>query len=230
MKEYPSHRHRALLALLSVTFGPCAALAQKPESPSPTADIEKSDPFQKSAADAVARSTTEPSAEMLHVQAQVLFARGETEKAIRLQKDAVVKAEQTLAKAIENLARYQGRPVTDGPIARKLREIIIPIIDFEDTTLEEAVDFLRLRCMELDANESDPAKKGVNFVVAPLQELAPVDPFAEGTPGAVVKGPRIGALRLRSVPLGEVLKYICQATGTRFEIDDHAVNIVRDAP
>jgi hypothetical protein len=127
MKKYPSNRRRALLALLSITFGPCAALAQKPESPSPAADIEKSDPFQKSA--------TEPPADMLHAQAQVLFARGETEKAIQLQKDAVAKAEKTLAKAIENLARYQGRPVIDGPIARKLREIIIPIMDFESTTL-----------------------------------------------------------------------------------------------
>ncbi len=230
MKKFSSNRRRALLALLSVTFGHCAALAQEPETPSPAVDIEKSDPFQKSTADAAAGSVIEPYAEMLDAQAQVLFARGETEKAIQLQKDAVAKAEKTLAKAIENLARYQGRPVIDGPIARKLREIIIPIMDFEDTTLEEAVDFLRLRCMELDANEADPAKKGLNFVVAPLQELAPVEPFAEGTPDAVVKGPRIGALRLRNVPLGEALKYICQATGTRFEIDDHAVNIVRDAP
>lgn len=230
MKKYPSHRHRALLVLLSVTFGICAALAQKPESPSPAADIEKSDPFQKSAADAVSGPATEPSAEMLNAQAQVLFARGETEKAIQLQKEAVAKAEKTLAKAIENLARYQGRPVIDGPIARKLREIVIPIMDFEDTTLEEAVDFLRFRCRELDANEADPDKKGLNFVVAPLQEVAPVDPFADGNPEAGIKGPRVESLRLRNVPLGEALKYICQATGTRFEIDDHAVNIVRGTP
>ena len=102
-------------------------------------------------------------------------------------------------------------------------------MDFEETTLEEAVEFLRLRCMELDANEADPAKKGLNFVVAPAKEPA-VDPFAVGTPEAGIKGPRIQSLRLRNVPLGEALKYICQATGTRFEIDDHAVNIVTGAP
>lgn len=166
---------------------------------------------------------------MLNAQAQVLFARGETEKAIQLQKDAVVQAEKTLAKAIDNLARYQGRPGNDGPIARKLREIVIPIMDFQDTTLEEAVDFLRLRCVELDANEADAAKKGLNFVIAPTKEPA-VDPFAEGTPEAGIKGPRIQSLRLRNVPLGDALKYICQATGTRFEIDEHAVNIVSGAP
>ena len=229
MKQNSSIRRLALLALLSVTFGNHAVLAQKPESPSPTADIEKSDPFQKSTAAAVAGPASEPSAEMLNAQAQVLFARGETEKAIQLQKQAVAQAEKTLAKAIENLARYQGRPANDGPIALKLRGIVIPVIDFEDTTLEEAVDFLRLRCVDLDADEADPVKKGVNFVVAPTQEPA-VDPFAEGSPKAGIKGPRIQSLRLRNVPLGEALKYICQASGTRFEIDDHAVNIVSGAP
>ena len=229
MKPNSSNRRQALLVLLSVTFGNCAALAQEPQSPSPGVDIERADPFQKSTAAAPAGPATEPTAEMLNAQAQVLFARGETEKAIQLQKDAVVQAEKTLAKAIDNLARYQGRPGNDRPIARKLREIVIPIMDFQDTTLEEAVDFLRLRCVELDANEADAAKKGLNFVIAPTKEPA-VDPFAEGTPEAGIKGPRIQSLRLRNVPLGDALKYICQATGTRFEIDEHAVNIVSGAP
>jgi hypothetical protein len=230
MKKQPSQRHRALLALLSITFGSSAALAQKPESPGTAAEIEKSDPFQKSAADAAAGSATEPSAEMLHVQAQVLFARGETEKAIQLQKEAVAQAEKTLAKAIENLARYQGRPVNDGPITRKLREIIIPVLDFENTTLEEAVDFLRLRCIELDANEAVATKKGLNFVMVPFKDLVLVDPLAAGTPKTGIGGLRISSLKLRNIPIGEALKYICQATGTRFEVDDHAVNIMRDAP
>lgn len=229
MKLNASNRRRALLALLSVTFGNCVVLAQEPVSPKPAVDIERSDPFQKSTAAAAAGPATEPSAEMLNAQAQVLFARGETEKAIQLQKEAVVQAEKTLAKAIDNLARYQGRPGGDGPIGRKLREIVIPIMDFQDTTLEEAVDFLRLRCMELDAKEADAAKKGLNFVIAPTKGPA-VDPFAEGTPEAGIKSPLIQSLRLRNVPLGEALKYICQATGTRFEIDEHAVNIVKGAP
>jgi hypothetical protein len=230
MKKLSSSRRQALLALLSVTFGNCAALAQKPESPGPAVDIEKSDPLQKSATGSPAAPATEPSAEMLHAQAQVLFARGETEKAIQLQKEAVAKAEKTLAKAIENLARYQGRPIMDGPIARKLREIIIPIMDFENTTLEEAVDFLRLRCIELDTNEADAARKGLNFVMAPSKDLVLADPLAAGTPDAGIGGLRISSLKLRNVPIGEALKYICQATGTRFEVDDHAVNIMRDAP
>ncbi|MEN9974117.1 MAG: hypothetical protein RLZZ282_123, partial [Verrucomicrobiota bacterium] len=50
-------------------------------------------------------------------------------------------------------------------ITNKLRSIVIPRIDFDDTTVEEAIDFLRVRAAELDTLELDPAKKGVNFVV-----------------------------------------------------------------
>ena len=50
-------------------------------------------------------------------------------------------------------------------ITEKLKRIIIPRIDFEDTTVEEAIDFLRLRAAELDTTELDPARKGVNFVI-----------------------------------------------------------------
>ena len=230
MKQNTSNRRPALLALLSITFATCSALAQKPESPSPTVDIEKSDPFLKSTTNAASSSTTETSVEMLNAQAQVLFARGETEKAIRLQNEAVAKAEKALAKSLENLANYQGKPSTNEAIARKLREIVFPNIDFEGTSLDEALDFLRLRSRELDNNEKDPAKKGLNFVVVKSRELAKAAPIAEGTPDKGTKGPHIESLRLRNTPLGEVLKLVCEATGTRFEIDGQVVKIVKGAP
>ncbi|MEY4570643.1 MAG: hypothetical protein RLZZ398_2082 [Verrucomicrobiota bacterium] len=252
MKQNTSNRRPALLALLSITFATCSALAQKPESPSPTVDIEKSDPFLKSTTDAASSSTTETSVEMLNAQAQVLFARGETEKAIQLQNEAVAKAEKTLAKSLENLAKYQGRPGINEPIARKLRahlcppcslsrsiketierklrEIIIPGLDFENTSLEEAIDFLQVRCSELDINEPNPAKKGLSFVVVKSRELTKVAPIPEGTPDTGTKELQIESLRLRNIPLGEALKHICEATGTRFEIDGQAVKIVIGAP
>ena len=266
MKQNTSNRRPAMLALLSVTFATCSALAQKPESPSPTVDIEKSDPFLKSTTDAASSSTTELSVEMLNAQAQVLFTRGEKEKAIRLQKEAVAKAEKTLAKSLENLANYQGKPSINEPIARKLREIIIPKLDLQETLLEEAIDFLRVRCSELDINEPDPAKKGVNIVVVKLREFAKAVPVAEGTPNKGTKdiakaAPipegtpdtgtkqiakavpipegtpdtgtkelQIESLLLRNIPLGEALKHICEATGTRFEIDGQVVKIVIGAP
>ena len=229
MKQNTSNRRPALLALLSITFATCSALAQKPESPSPTVDIEKSDPFRKSTTDAASSSTTETSVEMLNAQAQVLFARGETEKAIQLQNEAVAKAEKTLAKSLENLAKYQGRSGINEPIARKLREIIIPTLAFENTSFEEVIDFLRVRCRELDNNENDPANKGVNFVVVRSRELAKAAPIPEGTPDKGTKDLQIESLRLHNIPLGEALKHICEATGTRFEIDGQVVKIVKGA-
>lgn len=50
-------------------------------------------------------------------------------------------------------------------LEKKLDAIVIPVINFEDATLEDAVDFLRLRSRELDKTTEDPAEKGVNFVI-----------------------------------------------------------------
>ena len=55
-------------------------------------------------------------------------------------------------------------------LVNKLNSIIIPRIDFEDTTVEEAIDFLRIRSSELDAMELDPAKKGIGFVCGALAQ------------------------------------------------------------
>ncbi len=101
-------------------------------------------------------------------------------------------------------------------ITEKLRRIVIPRIDFEDTTVEEAIDFLRMRAMELDTLELDPDKKGVNFVIRrPSNGMG-------GDPAKL----RIKELRLRNVPLAVALKYIGDATKLRYKADDFAVTLV----
>jgi len=123
-------------------------------------------------------------------------------------------------------------------ITEKLRRIIIPVISFEEsTTLEEAIDFLRQRATELDITEPDPTRRGVNFVIRrprPAGGGAPVVdagldvgteeglPFAGGDPGSL----RVGALRIRNVPLAVALKYIADATKLRYKVDDFAVTLV----
>lgn len=113
----------------------------------------------------------------------------------------------------------------------KLKSIIIPEIDFEDTSVEEAIDFLRLRAAELDTAELDPAKKGMNFVIRKPRVSsgdAGLDADAAGglgaaqDPGAL----RIKELRLRNVPMSEALKYITEATKLRYKVDDYAVTLV----
>jgi general secretion pathway protein D len=116
-------------------------------------------------------------------------------------------------------------------ITEKLRRIVIPVIDFEDTSVEEAIDFLRLRSNELDTTELDPTKKGVNFVVRRPRADAGAAPAAGDTaaplgaasdPGAL----RIKQLRLRNVPLAVALKYIGDQTRLRYKVDDFAVTLV----
>ncbi len=120
-------------------------------------------------------------------------------------------------------------------ITAKLKTIVIPRIDFEDTTVEEAIDFLRLRAGELDTTELDPARKGVNFVIRrPRAATAAAGdaglpaggadalPLAAGDPGTL----RVRELRIRNVPLAVALKYICDQTKLRYKVDDFAVTLV----
>ncbi|MFT5409998.1 MAG: hypothetical protein ACI9NC_002725 [Verrucomicrobiales bacterium] len=83
---------------------------------------------------------------------------------------------------------------------RKLRETIIPELDFTDVTIHEAIDFLRL-------------KSGINFVVLP------------GSDGKRLGRPFI-TLKLRKIPVGEALDFICQVSGLHwFGVRGHAVVI-----
>lgn len=101
-----------------------------------------------------------------------------------------------------------------GIILKKLNSIIIPRLDFQDTTVEEAIDFLRLRSAELDTTETDPSKKGINFVIVPPRP---------GPEGAAAKRLTIAELKLRNVPLGRAIQYICELTDLQYKVDDTAV-------
>jgi general secretion pathway protein D len=123
------------------------------------------------------------------------------------------------------------RPSSVGVnIEFKLKNMIIPVVDFDDTTVEEAIDFLRQRAQELDKWELDPVKKGINFVIrkprigggAPDAELD-----VEGGLGAIDPGSaRVKELKLRNVPLASVLQYICEQARLRFKVDDFAVTLL----
>jgi general secretion pathway protein D len=122
-------------------------------------------------------------------------------------------------------------------ITEKLRRIIIPSINFEaGTSLEEAVDFLRLRAGELDTLEINPDQKGINIVIqSPRANTvggSELDAAEGETP--LLGGSDLGGLvlndtvRLRNVPLATALEYICDMTNPklRFKVDDFAVTLV----
>ncbi len=83
-------------------------------------------------------------------------------------------------------------------MTNKMNSIIIPHIEFRDTTIREAIDFLREQ-----AAENDPSGNGVNIVLrlVPLGQIAPPSvpvlppPTGTGTPvpGAPAQAPPAGA-------------------------------------
>jgi general secretion pathway protein D len=141
-------------------------------------------------------------------------------------------------------------------ITAKLNRIIIPKIEFHDATVREAVDFLKQKSVQLDVQEPDPTKRGINIVLqldtagdisAPVSApaaptaAAPAIPGLEAAPAAGGGLPSAGpapavapastgeahiTLSLSNIPLIEALKYICNLANLKLKIDPYAVEIV----
>ncbi|MGC4017576.1 MAG: hypothetical protein QM755_24135 [Luteolibacter sp.] len=215
MKHIPSFQHPVLPAVLFLFLGAASLHAEEPEKNAASA-IETADPFTKDkAASPPQNRAKEPTAEALDLQAHAAFNQGDFDKAIMLQRQAVTKATETLQSYSQSLSQYEGKVPAEA-IARKLRTFTVPSINFEDTTLDEAVAYLRARSIDLDTKETDPTKKGVNFVI----QKAP----GNGS-STTSKNDTIKALRLSNVPLQIALKYICDATRRTFKIDGNAVTL-----
>jgi general secretion pathway protein D len=141
-------------------------------------------------------------------------------------------------------------PVGQGPVAgpeieigdagarsitAKLNQIVLPELLLNNSTVEEAVEFLRLRSIELDTTTLDETQKGINFVVrAPKTVNEQGDEAdagglgAEDGFGAAVdpNATLIKKLDLKNVPLRVALQYICDEAGLRFKIDEFAVTLL----
>jgi general secretion pathway protein D len=141
-------------------------------------------------------------------------------------------------------------------ITNKLNRIIIPKIEFRDATVREAVDFLKQKSVQLDTEEPDPTRRGINIVLqldttgdmsaapeaapAPAAPATPSIPGLEATPAAgalpaAAPAPAVAAsnageahitLSLSNIPLIEALKYICNLANLKLKIDPYAVEIV----
>ncbi len=109
-----------------------------------------------------------------------------------------------------------GKRLGDDPEARaeterKLRSIVIPLIEFAETPLPDALAYLRARSEALDESAGDSPGRGVNLVLA-------MDPDPEAAP------PRI-SLNLKNVTLGDALRYTSELAGLGLRIHGGAVVI-----
>jgi hypothetical protein len=89
----------------------------------------------------------------------------------------------------------------ESPAMIKARSLIVPTVDFRDATIDEAVDFLRVRARGLD-----PEKVGVNIVVN-----------AAGIPDLKI------SLTLKNVPLSEALRYVAELSNLSLRAEPDAL-------
>ncbi|MEM8954393.1 MAG: DUF4974 domain-containing protein [Verrucomicrobiota bacterium] len=91
----------------------------------------------------------------------------------------------------------------------KLEHIVIPTIDFYDTPLPDAVEFLRQKAVQLDPSPDSSGSKGVNFVIG----------------GTLPEPPPAVTLKLKNVPLSDVLKYVTGLSDMRYDVSAHAITL-----
>lgn len=110
------------------------------------------------------------------------------------------------AKGAQNSKAKDPRQVA---LEKKLDAIVVPVISFEDASLEEAVDFLRLRSRELDKTTEDAAEKGVNFIIKTT------------TPQA-----KTVTLALRDVSLRKAIENVAEAAGLTMVVGPFTVTLM----
>ncbi len=105
-------------------------------------------------------------------------------------------------------------------ILQQLKTIRVSV-DFQNTPVDDAIEYLR--------SQAQDAGQQINFLintptkdegVAPLIGDEDAPPIVD--PGAKV----IRNLRLTNVPMLEALKYITEATGLRYKVDEYAVQLL----
>ena len=93
-------------------------------------------------------------------------------------------------------------------IQQKLDQIILPTVQFQNATIEEALEYLRVKSREVDKDNSPPTSNGVSFVLK-----------ADASKASTI------SLDLKDVPLGVVLGYCVELAGVKYRVDAHAVFI-----
>lgn len=95
-------------------------------------------------------------------------------------------------------------------LSQKMQQIVFPQVQFSGASIDEAVEFLRVKSRDLDTFETDPARKGVNIILK----------AGSDAPTASI------SLDLKDVPMTEALRYVTELAGMKFKVEPFAVLIV----
>lgn len=113
----------------------------------------------------------------------------------------------------------------------KLDSIIIPSIEFAETPLTDALQFLQVRSVELDVDEPNPDMKGLNFILdtgkRKIRKGGALDPFSEDEfeGEEEKKDVPVVDLKLSNIPLSAALKYTCDLAGMEYLVEPHNILI-----
>jgi hypothetical protein len=110
-----------------------------------------------------------------------------------------------LSASLQTAAQVPTPPQQAAALQNKLSTLILPTVAFENATLEEAVEYLRLKCREADPNKN-PTARGFNFVLLTTSEK----PLT---------------LQLRSVPAAEAVRLITELAGLSYIVEPNAIVI-----
>ncbi|MGV3660910.1 MAG: M56 family metallopeptidase [Prosthecobacter sp.] len=91
-------------------------------------------------------------------------------------------------------------------LTNKLNTIILPQVELNGATLEEALELLRVKSRQLDTSTTDEKKKGVPIILRK----------DDGPPAQI-------SLSLKNVPVGEALRYITELTQYKYQVASFAV-------
>jgi len=124
-----------------------------------------------------------------------------------------------VAEAWEDKVPIQGGGVTfdygvgrspGAYLSEKMNKIIFPTVQFQGVTIDEAIEYLRVKSRDLDTFTDAGAVKGVNIILR--QGEAPSNASI--------------SLDLKDVPMSEALRYVTELAQMKYKVEAHAVLVV----
>ena len=95
-------------------------------------------------------------------------------------------------------------------LTEKMNKIIFPTVQFEGATIEEAIEYLRIKSRDLDTFTDKSGVKGVNIILR----------MGDAPSNASI------SLDLKDVPMSEALRYVTELAQMKYKVEAHAVLVV----
>ncbi len=95
-------------------------------------------------------------------------------------------------------------------LTEKMNKIIFPTVSFQGATIEEAIEYLRVKSRDLDTFTDASGVKGINIILR----------TGDAPSNASI------SLDLKDVPMSEALRYVTELAQMKFKVEAHAILVV----